>query len=202
MKLIILGQPGSGKGTLAKLFVEEQGLKHISTGDLFRQKIQETTPEAIQIKTLINSGSFVPDEITNKIAKDAIMESPENFILDGYPRTIAQAQYLDQIVDLDAAIYLEVEPEILIKRITGRRICKICGAIYNIYTQPIPKVLDECDKCHTKLFQRKDDNVETAHHRIELYERETQPLIEYYEKKGILKRVRSEGTAEEIFEKL
>lgn len=204
MKLILLGPPGSGKGTLAKLIVQNKHLKHISTGDLFREKIKEESELALLIKNLINAGEYVPDEITNQVAKDAILEAnktnPAGFILDGYPRTVAQAQYLDSIIDIDDVIYLDVDKKVLLDRIVGRRICSNCGAIYNIYTNPKPKVENKCDRCGALLLQRKDDNLETATHRIDVYLEQTQPLIDLYTKKGLLKRYDGAKPAEQIYE--
>lgn len=189
MKIILLGAPGSGKGSLAKVLLEHHNLAHISTGDLFRAAINKDDDFAREIKSLIASGQYVPDSITNKIAADAILEAMkkhDGFILDGYPRTLDQANYLKEISDIDYVLYLDINPEILIKRITGRRLCSQCGAIYNVNTSPKPHNPEVCDKCHSALIQRKDDNEEVAKHRIEVYLDQTAPLIDFYKNEGLL----------------
>ncbi len=183
MNIILLGAPGSGKGSLANQLIKKFNLKHISTGDLFRQIISQESELANQIKAIVASGQYVPDSITNKIAIDAINESlidHSGFILDGYPRTIDQANYLNSLINIDYVFYLKIDFNILIDRICCRRVCTNCGAIYNLKLNPKPKVANICDNCNSLLTQRKDDNIDVAKKRIDIYFEQTEPLIEYY----------------------
>lgn len=183
MKIILLGAPGSGKGTISELLIKKNNYKHISTGNLFREAIQNQDELSIRIKDILNSGKLVDDNITNEIAKKAILEvhkNTSNFILDGYPRNINQAKFLNNLIDIDKVFYLNIQKEKLLERIVGRRICLNCNTIYNLNTSSKPKVENKCDNCNSVLVQRKDDSLETANKRISLYLEETYPLIEYY----------------------
>lgn len=189
MQIILLGAPGSGKGTVSSLLCKQHNLMHISTGDLFRAALQKDDDFAKQIKEFVLSGAYVPDWITNKIADEAINQAKQNysgFILDGYPRTINQVEHLKQHVDITNVILLEVDEETLFKRISGRRVCANCNSIYNIYFENKPKVDGQCDKCHGELIQRKDDNLEVVKQRINIYLEQTKPLIDYYQKLNLL----------------
>lgn len=189
MQIILLGAPGSGKGTVSSLLCKQHNLMHISTGDLFRAALQKDDDFAKQIKEFVLSGAYVPDWITNKIADEAINQAKQNysgFILDGYPRTINQVEHLKQHVDITNVILLEVDEETLFKRISGRRVCANCNTIYNIYFENKPKVDGQCDKCHGELIQRKDDNLEVVKQRINIYLEQTKPLIDYYQKLNLL----------------
>lgn len=202
MKIILLGAPGSGKGSIAKLLVEHFKLAHISTGDLFRAAINKDDEFAQQIKSIVSSGQYVPDSITNKIASDAIVEASKNydgFILDGYPRTVDQANYLKEITNIDYVLYLDIDNEELIKRITGRRICPNCGAIYNVNTAPKPTNDNICDVCGSLLIQRKDDNIEVAKKRIDVYVEQTEPLIQFYENEKILVKLNANQDLQNLF---
>ena len=202
MKIILLGAPGSGKGSIAKLLVENFKLAHISTGDLFRAAINKDDEFAQQIKSIVSSGQYVPDSITNKIASDAIMEASkthDGFILDGYPRTVDQANYLKEITNIDYVLYLDIDNEELIKRITGRRICPNCGAIYNVNTAPKPKNDNVCDVCGSLLIQRKDDNIEVAKKRIDVYVEQTEPLIQFYDNEKILVKLNANQDLKTLF---
>lgn len=202
MKIILLGAPGSGKGSIAKLLVENFKLAHISTGDLFRAAINKDDEFAQQIKSIVSSGQYVPDSITNKIASDAIMEASkthDGFILDGYPRTVDQANYLKEITNIDYVLYLDIDNEELIKRITGRRICPNCGAIYNVNTAPKPKNDNVCDVCGSLLIQRKDDNIEVAKKRIDVYVEQTEPLIQFYDNEKILVKLNANQDLQTLF---
>ena len=202
MKIILLGAPGSGKGSIAKLLIENYKLAHISTGDLFRAAINKDDEFAQQIKSIVSSGQYVPDSITNKIASDAIIEASKNydgFILDGYPRTVDQANYLKEITSIDYVLYLDIDNEELIKRITGRRICPNCGAIYNVNTAPKPKNENVCDNCGSLLIQRKDDNLEVAKKRIDVYVEQTEPLIQFYDNEKILVKLNANQDLQSLF---
>ncbi len=180
-KIILLGAPGSGKGTLAQGLVD-YGFVQISTGDLFRKKLSEDSDEAKYIQQLINRGELIPDEITNNLASEEIMknsQSGKNIILDGYPRTVDQAKYLSSICKVDYVIYLNVDKEVLFKRITGRLSCKQCGKVYNEFTNP-PKEKEICDQCKIPLSRRRDDNKESFELRMKEYASKTEPLINYY----------------------
>lgn len=189
MKIILLGAPGSGKGSLAKQILDAYDLAHISVGDLFREAIKKEDDLAKEIKSLIGAGQLVPDSITNQVAKNAILKAcaeKNGFILDGYPRTLAQAEFLKEVSDIDYVLYFDIDTEKLVNRIVGRRLCSNCGAIYNVNTTPKPKVLTNCDLCNGLLIQRKDDNQEVALKRIEIYNKETKPLIDFYKKENKL----------------
>lgn len=181
IKIILLGAPGSGKGTLAQKLVNHHFVQ-ISTGDLFRKKLSEDTPEAHQIQKIINKGELIPDEITNNLAREAIIDAlnkKQNIILDGYPRTIEQAKYLANVVKIDYVILLSVNEKVLFERITGRVSCKQCNRIYNEFTNP-PKEKGICDNCHIALFKRRDDNQESFQIRMDEYKKKTAPLINFY----------------------
>ena len=202
MNIILLGAPGCGKGSLSKKLLSKFDLAHISTGDLFREAIKKDDDFAKEIKSIIASGQYVPDSITNKIASDAIVESlktHKGFILDGYPRTIDQANFLKTIANIDYVIYLKIDESILIDRIISRRICPSCGAIYNIKYNPKPKNDNICDNCQSLLMQRKDDNMEVAKDRINIYFEQTQPLINFYREKGILVEVNAAQSIDEVY---
>lgn len=202
MKIILLGAPGSGKGTISELLIKKNNYEHISTGNLFRQAIQNQDELSIKIRDILNSGKLVDDSITNEIAKKAILsiqEKTSNFILDGYPRNINQAKFLNNILEIDKVFYLDIDREKLINRIVGRRICLNCNAIYNINTFPKPKINDHCDVCNSVLVQRKDDSLETANKRINLYLEETHPLIDYYASKDKLVKLNVDKNIDEIY---
>ncbi len=208
MNLIFLGPPGAGKGTQAKKLVQLLGIPQISTGDILREKRKEDSPLGRQIREIMASGKLVPDEIVIEIVKERLSQPDceKGFILDGFPRTIPQAEALDKVLEemgkkLDAVVYIEVPEEELIKRISGRRVCEKCGEEYHIIFKP-PKVEGVCDKCGGKLIQREDDKEEVVKKRIEVYNESTAPLIDYYEKKGLLKRINGVAPMEEVFESI
>lgn len=189
MRIILLGAPGSGKGTVSNFLCKAHNLMHISTGDLFRAALKKEDDFANQIKQFIVSGAYVPDWITNKIADDAITTANNEyagFILDGYPRTINQADHLKDESKIDAVILLDVDEDTLFKRISGRRVCPNCNSIYNIYFEGKPKVENHCDKCGHELIQRSDDNPDVAKRRITVYLNQTKPLIDYYKQMNLL----------------
>ncbi len=190
MRIILLGAPGSGKGTISNIICKEYNLMHISTGDLFRAQLKIDDELTAQIKEYVLTGKYVPDWITNKIASDAINKSLSDFngyILDGYPRTLSQVDYLNENYGkVDAAILLNVDNDTLIKRISGRRICTNCNSIYNIYFFNKPKKENICDKCGSTLIQRKDDELNVVQERINVYDEQTKPLIQYYKEQNLL----------------
>lgn len=208
MKIILLGPPGAGKGTQAKLITEKYSIPHISTGDIFRKNISEKTPLGIEAKRYMDNGQLVPDEVTIGIVNDRLsMNDCENgFLLDGFPRTVKQAEALDSFLSsneqkIDTALLIEVPKEFILERMTGRRVCSACGASYHIKFNR-PKVENKCDICGGPLVQRKDDTEETVKERLDVYDRQTQPLIQYYKEKNILAKV--DGTEEigKVFEKI
>ena len=195
MRIILLGAPGSGKGTLAKKITAEFGLPQISTGDLFRAIVKENSPLAIKVKQIMKSGALVPDEITIEIVKDRITkpDCKKGFILDGFPRTVAQAEALEKISSIDGVILVELSNDIIIERLSARRTCPKCGEIYSTFDYKN----EMCGKCNTKLIQRDDDKPETIRHRLEVYDKNTAPLINFYSDK--LFKVSNEQKIEETF---
>lgn len=186
VNLIIFGAPGSGKGTYASRLRERLNVEVIATGDLFREMIKLDTPLGRRVKEYVEKGLLVPDNITLEVLKENLAKIPKGkgFILDGFPRTIWQAQALDEIVKIDAIIHLIVPDWIIIERLSSRRICQNCGAIYNLLLLK-PKNDMICDKCGGSLYQRSDDTPEVIKKRIEVYEKQTQPLLDYYRVKGV-----------------
>ncbi len=195
MKIIMLGAPGAGKGTQAIMIAEKYGIPHVSTGDIFRANIKNNTPLGQEAKTYMDKGMLVPDELTVKILLDRVSadDCKNGYVLDGFPRTIVQADVLkDALTKLgekvDYAINVDVPDENIIKRMGGRRACLKCGATYHIEHVP-PKKEGICDNCGEKLVLRDDDQPETVKKRLDVYHEQTQPLIDYYEKEGVLKNV-------------
>lgn len=200
MKIIMLGAPGAGKGTQAKMIAEKYNIPHISTGDIFRANIKEGTPLGKEAKGYMDKGQLVPDELTVRILLDRVAsdDCSDGYVLDGFPRTIPQAEVLDSELDklgdkVDFAINVDVPDENIVRRMGGRRACVTCGATYHIEHVP-PKKEGICDKCGSELILRDDDKPETVQKRLSVYHEQTQPLIEYYDKKGILKTV--DGTVD------
>ncbi|WP_025640189.1 adenylate kinase [Schnuerera ultunensis] len=195
MRLILLGPPGAGKGTQASAIVKKYGIPHISTGDIFRVNIKMGTELGIKAKTYMDKGLLVPDELVISIVKDRLTEEDckKGFLLDGFPRTLSQGEALDEELNdmglkLNRVINIEVGKEVLIERAIGRRVCKDCGSTYHIKFSP-PKQENICDNCGGQLFQREDDKVETIKQRIQVYLKQTKPLIDYYTKKGLILNV-------------
>ncbi len=200
MRVILLGAPGSGKGTQAERLCEVTGLVHIASGDLFRQAERDGTELGKIAKSYMEKGLLVPDDVTVKMILERIAGINSGFILDGFPRTIEQAQALDGALGdqgIDRTIYIKVSDEELLRRLGGRWICRECQAPYHVVSSP-PKVAGKCDVCGGELYQRADDNVETARKRLEVYFAQTAPLIDYYERSGRLAEVDGEKTIEEV----
>ena len=198
MKLIFLGPPGAGKGTQAEKISELYGIAHISTGDMLRSQMREGTPLGAEAKGYIDRGELVPDELIVAMVAKRIKEEDcaNGFLLDGFPRTVSQAEALNGISDIDMVIDIAVPAERLMERIGGRRMCSVCGAGY--HTSSYHK--DTCEKCGASLYIRDDDRPETVKHRITVYERQTKPLIDYYREKGNLSRVNGDNTPDRVFD--
>lgn len=208
MRLVLLGPPGAGKGTQASAIVKKYNIPHISTGDIFRENIKQGTELGKRAKEYIDKGLLVPDDIVVSIVKDRILEKDckNGFLLDGFPRTLNQGEALDDELSqmnlkLDKVININVEKEVLIERTIGRRICKDCGATYHIKFNP-PVKEGICDNCGGKLYQRDDDTQETVEKRIEVYQKQTKPLIDYYTKKGLILNVDGTKKISEIFDEI
>ena len=208
MRAVLLGPPGAGKGTQAVKLVEKYGVPQISTGDIFRKNIKEGTALGKKAQEYMNAGQLVPDELVVDLVKDRLMQDDcaNGYLLDGFPRTIFQAEQLDKFLaengqKLDAVINFEVGHDTLMTRLTGRRVCKKCGASYHIANIP-PKVEGICDRCGGELEQRKDDTVETAEKRIAVYEESTAPLIGYYTKTGALRNFNAEKDHDVVFKEI
>ena len=182
---IFLGPPGAGKGSLAVKVAEDYKIPHISTGDIFRANIKAQTPLGVKVKAIIDSGSLVSDELTFELVKDRLAQDDckNGYILDGFPRTIPQAEMLEKLVSDVKVVNFEIKDEVVIRRLSTRRVCKACGANFNVLTLP-PKVEGVCDKCGGELYQRDDDKQESILHRMDVYREQTEPLINFYKDKG------------------
>lgn len=205
MKIIMLGAPGAGKGTQAKMIADTYGLPHISTGDIFRMNIKNGTRLGMEAKTYMDQGLLVPDELTVRILLDRVGQDDckNGYVLDGFPRTIPQAEVLEDALNklgdkIDYAINVEVPDENIIRRMGGRRACLACGATYHIEHVP-PKKDGICDKCGQELVLRDDDKPETVKKRLRVYQEQTQPLIDFYTKKGVLKSVDGTQDMQDVF---
>lgn len=206
MNIFIMGAPGSGKGTFSSKIKEEYNLNHISTGDIFRANISQGTELGLQAKAYAEQGKLVPDEITNKMVKDylaTLSDKKNGYLLDGYPRTLDQAKAFEEMTDgtdlaVDVIFAMDVPTDVLTRRITGRRTCKDCGEIYNIYSKPT-KVEGVCDRCGGELTQRKDDNEESLKVRLDEYSNNTEPVIDYYEKKNMVSHINADASMDEIW---
>lgn len=192
MKLILLGPPGAGKGTQAANLINSLNIPHISTGDIFRANIKNETELGKEVKSYLDEGRLVPDELTTRVVWDRLdrEDCKDGFLLDGFPRTIPQAEALKQgLIErglkLDRVINVDVEKDVLVKRLAGRRVCKNCGATYHVAGKPT-KVEGICDVCNSEVIQRDDDKEETVLNRIEVYENQTKPLIDYYTEEGLI----------------
>ena len=208
MRVILFGPPGAGKGTHAKILSEKWKVPHFAAGDLLRQNIREGTDLGKRAKAIIERGELVPDGLVNDlmIGELAKPSAKKGFILDGYPRTIGQADALEgflkkERVKLDTALYFKTSVEVIVERLGGRLSCPKCGANYHVRNIP-PKVAGKCDRCGADLAGRSDDRPETIRHRLEVYEKETSPLLDYYRKRGFLKEVPGDLDVPELQEKL
>ena len=206
MKLIMLGAPGAGKGTQADMIAEKFHIPHISTGDIFRENIKNETELGLKVKGIVESGELVPDELTVELLLDRVEKDDckEGYVLDGFPRTIPQAEVLENELNkrsdkVDYAINVDVPDENIVKRMSGRRFCPECNASYHVTNVP-PKKEGICDKCGATLITRKDDEEDTVKNRLQVYHEQTQPLIEFYEKRGILRTVDGTQGMTDVFD--
>ncbi len=208
MRIVLLGAPGAGKGTQAKKLIEKYGIPQISTGDLLRAAVSAGTALGKEAKSYMDKGELVPDMVVLGMVEERLKQDDckKGYILDGFPRNTAQAEALDKMLEslnmpLTGAVSVDVPFDDLMKRLTGRRTCKSCGQMYNVYFSP-PNKDAVCDKCGGELFQRDDDKEETIKKRLEVYTAQTEPLMGYYKGKGLLKSVSGTGSIEEIFAKI
>ena len=207
MNILIMGGPGAGKGTMSAKIVEKYNVCHISTGDIFRSEIGNQTELGMMAKSYMDKGLLVPDEVTNQMVKSYLenLEDKKNgFLLDGYPRTIDQAKAFDALSEgsdlvIDTVIAMELDFSVLSGRITGRRLCRNCGEIYHMVTKP-PKQEGVCDNCGGELYQRKDDTEESLKVRLDEYSRQTEPVLDFYEKKGLVKHINADQPIEKVWQ--
>ena len=207
MNILIMGGPGAGKGTMSAKIVEKYNVCHISTGDIFRSEIGNQTELGMMAKSYMDKGLLVPDEVTNQMVKSYLenFEDKKNgFLLDGYPRTIDQAKAFDALSEgsdlaIDTVIAMELDFSVLSGRITGRRLCRNCGEIYHMVTKP-PKQEGVCDNCGGELYQRKDDTEESLKVRLDEYSRQTEPVLDFYEKKGLVKHINADQPIEKVWQ--
>lgn len=208
MRIVLLGAPGSGKGTQAKKLAAKYRIPHISTGDLLRAALAAGTPLGVQAKAAMDAGQLVSDDIVLGIIRERLRanDAKKGFILDGFPRNIAQSQSLDGMLSnlnqpLDCAVHMDVDFDVLMQRLTGRRTCENCGATYNIYTNP-PRLDDQCDRCGATLRHRADDNEVTIGNRLRVYDSQTKPLIDLYRNQGRLEIVNGVGDEDAVFKRM
>lgn len=199
MKLVFLGPPGAGKGTLAADAAALYGIPHISTGDIFRAAIRERTPLGIKVKSIIDSGQLVGDALTIELVRERLAQEDarDGFILDGFPRTIAQADALAQMADIDCAVNFDISDGEVVSRLSGRRVCKGCGKSYHIENMK-PKKEGACDDCGNELYMRDDDKPEAIKKRLDVYREQTAPLIEYFRERGLLRDIDARPPADEV----
>jgi len=206
MILVFLGAPGSGKGTQAKILSEKKNFFHISTGDLFREEIAKQSELGKKVKDIISQGKLVSDDIVINVIENKIKTLDKNIIFDGFPRTIEQAEALDNMLEkynksVDMVLFFEIDEKKIIERISARRSCPKCGKVYNLISQK-PKVDNKCDVCNTELIQRDDDKKEVIARRLEVYKEQTSPLISYYRTQNIFNVLNADKTPEEIYSEL
>lgn len=208
MNIILMGLPGAGKGTQADSIVEKYETPHISTGDMFRAAIAEGTELGIKAKSYMDQGALVPDEVTIGIVRERLSkpDCDRGFLLDGFPRTVPQAEALDALLadmgrKIEHVLNIEVDPDELVRRLTGRRICKVCGTSYHLQFNP-PKVEDQCDKDGGELYQREDDNPETVKNRLDVNMTQTAPLLAFYNAKNVLSNVNGQQDIRDVFKEL
>ena len=207
VKIVLLGPPGAGKGTQAKSISNKYSIPHISTGDIFRKNISENTPLGIEAKSYMDNGQLVPDEVTINMVKDRLQQEDckQGYPLDGFPRTVRQAEALQYFLksrneSLDTALLIEVPRDFILERMTGRRVCPSCGASYHIKFNPA--VNGKCELCGSDVVQRKDDTEETVKERLDVYEKQTQPLIDFYKDKNLLSTVDGTQAINKVFESI
>ncbi len=204
MRVVLVGAPGAGKGTQAKFITEHYSIPQISTGDIFRAHIAAETPLGVAAKHYMDAGDLVPDEVTIDLVRDRLQceDTVDGFLLDGFPRTVPQAQALTTLLDdlgtpLDAVLEMQVDDDEVVRRISGRRICRSCGHVWHLDFEP-PAVEGVCDVCGGELFQRDDDLPETVRRRLEVYDEETAPLVGFYDDLGLLVTILAQGSVEDV----
>ncbi len=204
MRLIFLGPPGAGKGTQARTLAAEQGIPQIATGDMLREAVTRGTRLGLEAKSYMNRGALVPDEVVVGLVAERLeaSDAEKGFILDGFPRTVAQANALERLLEdrelaVERVIYFEVSEQEVLRRLTGRRMCRQCQHPYHIEFSP-PKRAGRCDQCGGEIYQREDDGEASVRHRLEVYAAQTAPLLEYYRSRGLLTAIRGEGSPQEI----
>ncbi|MCS7239768.1 MAG: adenylate kinase [Candidatus Bipolaricaulota bacterium] len=196
--VVLLGPPGAGKGTVAARLVQEFKFLHVSTGDMLREEVAQNTPLGQLAKGYMARGELVPDEVILSMVRQRV-DAKKGVLFDGFPRTIAQAEGLERFTTVDLVIFLEVEQEEVVRRLSSRVVCSACGAVYNLITQP-PRVQGKCDQCGGTLVQREDDKPEVVARRFAVYMRDSAPLVAYYEGRGMLRRVRADRSPDEVFQ--
>ncbi len=208
MRIVLLGAPGSGKGTQAKKLMADKSIPQVSTGDMLRKAISEGTPYGLQAKAVVEAGNLAPDEVVLGIIRERLgqPDAENGFILDGFPRTTQQALDLEELLDelgtpLDTAVLLDIDFEVLMKRLTGRRTCSRTGKLLNVYFSS-QQELDACTESGGELVQREDDNEETIGHRLDVYHERTEPLIDFYQSRGKLTKIEAGGRVEEVYARL
>ena len=208
MRIVLLGAPGSGKGTQAKKLMADKNIPQVSTGDMLREAVAQGTRFGLKAKSIMEAGNLVPDEVVLGIISERLSQpdAQEGFILDGFPRTTQQALDLEELLDqmgtpLNSAVLMDVDFDILMKRLTGRRTCSLTGKLLNVYFSS-QEELDECTNAGGELIQREDDNEETISNRLDVYRENTEPLIEFYRKRDKLVTINAEGTIDEVYERL
>lgn len=208
MRIVLLGAPGSGKGTQAKKLMADKNIPQVSTGDMLREAVAAGTRFGLKAKAVMDAGNLVPDEVVLGIISERLAQpdAQDGFILDGFPRNTQQALDLDELLDqmgtpLDAAVLMDVDFDILLKRLTGRRTCSLTGKLLNVYFSS-QEELDECTNAGGELIQREDDNEETISNRLDVYRENTEPLIDFYRERGKLKTVAADGLIDEVYERL
>jgi adenylate kinase len=208
VNIVLMGLPGAGKGTQAEKIVEKYGIPHISTGDMFRAAMKEETELGLKAKSFMDKGELVPDEVTIGIVRERLSREDchKGFLLDGFPRTVAQADALESMLadlgkKIDYVINIQVDKEVLMERLTGRRICKNCGATYHLVFNP-PSKEGVCDRCGGELYQREDDNAETVQNRLDVNIKQTQPLLDFYQDKGYLVNIDGQRDINDVFSEI
>jgi adenylate kinase len=206
LRVIFLGPPGAGKGTQAQALASEWGVPHVATGDMLREAVAAKTPLGLEAKRHMDSGGLVPDEVVIGLVGERLAQpdAKAGVVLDGFPRTVAQAEALDALfartgLSLDRVVYFNVSRDELLRRLTGRRVCRVCGRTYHLVSAP-PKVADKCDVCGGELYQRVDDREDTVATRLDVYQKQTSPLLEYYRGRNLLSEVAGEGSVSQVAE--